>query len=155
VKIKKIWKNPSLAWLTNEMARVMTVSLASGGETMAFSSFMMSQETTVPPCHQTMENSDMEISLDDDEDYETKTIIASKASSRNMRFYQMKLSTYKSNATSKLFKLVKIMFSKEPQMDIKLHASMNEDFESKPICSIDELPETDEEMAAYFPSIYG
>jgi hypothetical protein len=86
VKIKKIWKNPSLAWLTNEMARVMTVSLASGGETTAFSSFTMSQETTVPPCHQTMENSDMEISLDDDEDHETKTIIMSEASSQNMRF---------------------------------------------------------------------
>jgi hypothetical protein len=130
------------------------VSLASGGETVAFSSFTMSQETTVPPCHQTMENSDMEISLDDNEDNETKTIIASKASSRNMRFYQMKLSTYKSNATSKLFKVVKIMISKEPQIEIELHDSMNKDFELKPIYSIDELPETDEEMVAYFPSIY-
>jgi hypothetical protein len=46
------------------------------------------------------------------------------------------------------------MFSKEPQMEIELHDSMNEDFESKPICSIDKLPETDEETAAYFPSIY-
>jgi hypothetical protein len=35
-------------------------SLASGGEKAAFSSFMMSSETTVPPCHQKMENSDME-----------------------------------------------------------------------------------------------
>jgi hypothetical protein len=130
------------------------VSLASGGETVAFSSFTMSQETTVPPCHQTMENSDMEISLDDDEDDETKTIIASESSSRNMQFFQMKLLTYKSNATSKLFKVVKIMFSKEPQMEIELHDSMNEDFKSKPICSIDELPETDEKMVAYFPSIY-
>jgi hypothetical protein len=60
--------------------------LASGGETTAFSSFTMSQETTVPPCHQTMETSDMEISLDDDEDDETKTIIASEASSQNMQF---------------------------------------------------------------------
>jgi hypothetical protein len=41
----------------------------------------------------------------------------------------MKLSTYKSNATSKLFKVVKIMFSKEPQMEIELHDSMNEDFD--------------------------
>ncbi len=90
------------------------VSLASGGENAAFSFFMMSQETTVPPCHQTIENSDMEISLEDNEDDETKTIIASEASSRNMRFYQMKLLTYKLNATRKLFKVVKIMFSKDP-----------------------------------------
>jgi hypothetical protein len=129
-------------------------SLASGGETAAFSSFTMAQETTVPPCHQSRKNSDMEISLDDDEEDETKTIIASETSSRNLRFYQMKLSTYKSNATRKLLKVIKIMFSKEPQMEIELHDSMNEDFESKPICSIDEFPETDEEMAAYFPSIY-
>jgi hypothetical protein len=39
-------------------------------------------------------------------------------------------------------------------MEIELHDSMNEDFEVKPICSIDELPETDEEMSAYFPLIY-
>jgi hypothetical protein len=97
----------------------------------------MTQETTVPSCHQSRENSDMEISLDDDEDDETKTIIASETSSRNMRFYQMKLSTYKSNATRKLLKVIKIMFSKEPRMEIELHDSMNEDFES-----------------AYFPSIY-
>jgi hypothetical protein len=89
-------------------------SLASVGETAAFSSFTKSQETTVPLCHQKMKSSDMEISSDEDEDDETKTIIASKASSRNMRFYQMKLSTYKSHATSKLLKFVKIMFSKEP-----------------------------------------
>ena len=106
------------------------MSLASGDETTAFSSFTMSQETTVPPCHQTMENSDMEISLDADEEDETKTIIASETSSRNLRFYQMKLSTYKSNATRKLLKVIKIMFSKEPQMEIELHDSMNEDFES-------------------------
>jgi hypothetical protein len=31
---------------------------------------------------------------------------------------------------------------------------MNEDFEAKPICSIDELPETDKEMSVYFSSIY-
>jgi hypothetical protein len=129
-------------------------SLASGGETAAFSSFTMTQETTVPPCHQTRENSDMEMSSDEEEDDEIKTIIASEASSRNKRFYQMKLSTYKSNATSKLIKVVKIMFSKEPRMEIELHDSMNEDFEAKPICSIDELPETEEETAAYFPSIY-
>jgi hypothetical protein len=96
----------------------------------------------------------MEISLDDDEDDETKTIITSETSSRNMGFYQMKLSTYKSNATRKLLKVIKIMFSKELRMEIELHDSMNEDFESKPICSIDEFPETDEETAAYFPSIY-
>jgi hypothetical protein len=129
-------------------------SLASGGETAAFSSFTMTQETTVPPCHQTRENSDMEMSLDEEEEDEIKTIIASEASSQNKRFYQMKLSTYKSNATSKLIKVVKIMFSKEPRMEIELHDSMNEDFEAKPICSIDELPETEEETAAYFPSIY-
>jgi hypothetical protein len=46
------------------------------------------------------------------------------------------------------------MFSKEPQLEIELHDSMNEDFEAKRICSIDELPETEEETAAYFPSIY-
>jgi hypothetical protein len=96
----------------------------------------------------------MEISLDDNKDNETKTIIASEASSQNMRFYQMKLSTYKPNATSKLFKVVKIMFSKEPRMEIELHDSMNKDFELKLSCSIDELPETDEETVAYFPSIY-
>jgi hypothetical protein len=39
-------------------------------------------------------------------------------------------------------------------MEIELHDSMNEDFEVKPICSIDELPETDEETSAYFPLIY-
>jgi hypothetical protein len=39
-------------------------------------------------------------------------------------------------------------------MEIELHDSMNKDFEAKPICSIDELPETDEETVAYFPSIY-
>jgi hypothetical protein len=130
------------------------MSLASGGETMAFSSFMMSQDTTVAPCHQTRENSDMEMSSDEEEDNETNTIIASEASSRNMQFYQKKLLTYKSNATSKLFKVIKIIFSKELQMEIELHELMNEDFESKPICSMDKLPETDEEMAAYFPSIY-
>jgi hypothetical protein len=129
-------------------------SLASGGETAAFSSFTMTQETTVPPCHQTRENSDMEMSLDEEEDDEIKTIIASEASSRNKRFYQMKLSTYKSNVTRKLIKFVKIMFSKEPRMEIELHDSMNEDFEAKPICSIDELPETEEETAAYFPSTF-
>jgi hypothetical protein len=129
-------------------------SLASGGETAAFSSFTMTQETTVSPCHQTMENSDMEMSSDEEEDNEIKTIIVSEASSRNKRFYQMKLSTYKSNATSMLIKVVKIMFSKEPRMEIELHVSMNKDFEAKPICSIDELPETEEETAAYFPSIY-
>jgi hypothetical protein len=74
----------------------------------------MSQETTVPPCHQTIENSDMEMSSDEDEDNETKTIITSEASSQNMQFYQMKLLTYKLNVTSKLLKVVKIMFSKEP-----------------------------------------
>jgi phosphoribosylcarboxyaminoimidazole (NCAIR) mutase len=50
--------------------------LASGGETAAFSSFTMTQETTVPPCHQTRENSDMEMSSDEEEDDEIKTIIA-------------------------------------------------------------------------------
>jgi hypothetical protein len=39
-------------------------------------------------------------------------------------------------------------------MEIELHDLMNKDFEAKPICSIDELPETDEETMAYFPSIY-
>jgi hypothetical protein len=39
-------------------------------------------------------------------------------------------------------------------MEIELHDLMNVDFEAKPICSINELPETDEEMAAYLPSIY-
>jgi hypothetical protein len=96
----------------------------------------------------------MEMSSDEDKDDETKTIMASEASSQNMQFYQMKLLTCKSNATSKLLKVVKIMFSKEPQMEIELHDLMNEDFEVKPICSIDELPEIDEEMEAYFPSIY-
>jgi hypothetical protein len=90
------------------------VSLASGGEKATFSSFTMSSETTVPPCHQKMENSDMEMSLDEDDDDETKTIIASEVSNRNMRYYQMKLSTNKSNMTGKLLKVVKIMFSKEP-----------------------------------------
>jgi hypothetical protein len=56
-------------------------SLASGGETAAFSSFTMTQETTVPSCHQTRENSDMEMSSDEEEDDEIKTIIASEASS--------------------------------------------------------------------------
>jgi hypothetical protein len=74
----------------------------------------MSQETTVTPCHQTIKNSDMEMSSDEDEDNETKTIITSEASSQNMQFYQMKLLTYKLNVTSKLLKVVKIMFSKEP-----------------------------------------
>jgi hypothetical protein len=82
----------------------------------------------------------MEMSSDEEEDDEIKTIIASEASSRNV--------------TSKLIKVIKIMFSKEPRMEIELHDSMNEDFEAKPICSINELPETEEEMAAYFPSIY-
>jgi hypothetical protein len=129
-------------------------SLASGGETAAFSSFTMTQETTVPSCHQTRENSDMEMSSDEEEDDEIKTIIVSEASSRNKQFYQMKLSTYKLNATSKLIKVIKIRFSKEPRMEIELHDSMNEDFEAKPICSIDELPETEEETTAYFTSIY-
>jgi hypothetical protein len=39
-------------------------------------------------------------------------------------------------------------------MEIELHDLMNEDFEVKPICSIDKLPEIDEETEAYFPSIY-
>jgi hypothetical protein len=56
--------------------------------------------------------------------------------------------------TVKLLKVVKIMFSKEPQMEIELHDSMNEDFEAKPICHINKLPETDEEMSACFSSIY-
>ncbi len=50
------------------------VSLASGGETTAFSSFMMSQKTAVAPCHQTVENTDMEISLDDEEDDEPRRL---------------------------------------------------------------------------------
>jgi hypothetical protein len=50
--------------------------------------------------------------------------------------------------------VVKIMFSKELRMEIELHDLMDENFESKPICSIDELPETDEDTAAYFPSTY-
>jgi hypothetical protein len=66
-------------------------SLASVGETAAFSPFTMSQEATVPPCHNTIENSDMEMSSDEDKDAETKTIMASEASSQNMQFYQMKL----------------------------------------------------------------
>jgi hypothetical protein len=81
-----------------------------------------------------MENSDMEMSSDEDEDNETKTIIASEASSQNMQFYQMKLLTYKSNTISKLLKVVNIMFSKEPRMEIELHDSMNKDFEAKLIC---------------------
>jgi hypothetical protein len=39
-------------------------------------------------------------------------------------------------------------------MEIELHDLMNEHFEAKPICSIDKLPETDEEKVAYFPLIY-
>jgi hypothetical protein len=54
------------------------------------------------------------MSLDEDNDDETKMIITSEASSRNMWYYQMKLLTYKSNTTGKLLKVVKIMFSKKP-----------------------------------------
>jgi primase-polymerase (primpol)-like protein len=97
-----------------------------------------------------MEKSDMEMSLDEDDDDEIKTTIAREVSNRNMQYYQMKLSTYKSNMTGKLLKVVKIMFSKELGMEIELHDLMNEDFEAKTICSIDELPETDEETSAYF-----
>jgi hypothetical protein len=39
-------------------------------------------------------------------------------------------------------------------MEIELHDLMNKDFESKLICSIDEVLESDEETMAYFPSIY-
>jgi hypothetical protein len=86
-----------------------------------------------------MDNSDMEMSLDEDDDNEIKMIIASKVSNRNMWYYQMKLLTYKSNVTGKLLKVVMIMFSKELQMEIELHDSMNDNFEVKIICSIDEL----------------
>jgi hypothetical protein len=85
VKIKKIWKNPSPAWPTNEMARVM---MCHWHQVVKPRHFHLSR------CHKKQQyplairqwKTVMEISLDDDEDHETKTIIASEASSQNMQF---------------------------------------------------------------------
>jgi hypothetical protein len=81
VKIKKIWKNLSPAWLTNEMAWVMTCHWH---QVVKPRHFHLSRchkiQQYLLAFHQIMENSDMEISLDEDEDDETKTIIASEAS---------------------------------------------------------------------------
>jgi hypothetical protein len=88
-----------------------------------------------------------------EDEEETKTVIASDSSSSNLQCYQMKLSTNKQNATGKLLKVVKIMFCKDPQMEIELHDSMNDVFEAKPIYSIKDL-ESEEEREAYFPRIY-
>jgi hypothetical protein len=51
-------------------------------------------------------------------------------------------------------KAVKIMFNKEWHMEIELYDPMNKDIEDKPICNSDELPEREDEQAAYFPSVY-
>jgi hypothetical protein len=39
-------------------------------------------------------------------------------------------------------------------MEIELYDPMNKDIEDKPICNSDELPEREDEQAAYFPSVY-
>jgi hypothetical protein len=76
-----------------------------------------------------MKNNNMEESLDEEDEEETKMVITSDASNSNMWYYQMKLSTNKPNVTWKLLKVVKIMFCKDPQMEIELHDSMNDVFE--------------------------
>jgi hypothetical protein len=76
-----------------------------------------------------MKNNNMEESLDEEDEEETKMVIASDASNSNMWYKQMKLSTNKSNVTGKLLKVVKIMFCRDPQMEIELHDSMNDVFE--------------------------
>lgn len=51
-------------------------------------------------------------------------------------------------------KAVKTMLNKEWHIEIELYDPMNEDIEDKPICNSDELPEREDEWAAYFPSVY-
>jgi hypothetical protein len=90
------------------------MSLASGGGEAMAPSLMMASKTTAPPCHQTMKNSNMEESLDEEDEEETKMAIASDASNSDMWYYQMKLSTNRLIVTRKLLKVVKIMFHKDP-----------------------------------------
>jgi hypothetical protein len=92
------------------------VSLASVNDKEAESSLTKAVKKTGPPCHQSMETHDMEVSSDKEDEEETKT-----ASSHKMYHYQMKLSTHKKNAMGQLMKVVKTMFKEERSMEIELY----------------------------------
>ena len=131
------------------------VSLAARHDKSTQSSLSQAAEERGPPCHQPSGQSDMEESSEEEEEEEeTSTIVPSDASSHKMQFYQMKLSTFKKKATASLMKVIKIMFTIDTRMAIELFDSTNEDFEDKPIYCFEDLPETTEETAAYFPPVY-
>ncbi len=60
------------------------VSLAAGRDKEAPSSLSKVAMAAGPSCHQPMESSDMEVSLDKEDDDEVMTVIASEASSRKI-----------------------------------------------------------------------
>jgi CO dehydrogenase/acetyl-CoA synthase beta subunit len=87
------------------------VSLAAGHDNTTQSSLSQAVEEQGPPCYESSGPSDMEDSLEEeDEDEETQTAVPSDANSTNMQYYQMKLSTFKKKATASLMKVIKTMF---------------------------------------------
>jgi hypothetical protein len=97
----------------------------------------------------------MEESLEEgEEDDEMPTVVPSDGNSINMLLYQMKLSTFKKKATASLMKIIKTMLMIDKRMAIKQFDSQNEAFKDKPICGYEDLPEMEDEMAAYFPSLH-
>jgi hypothetical protein len=82
------------------------------------------------------------------------TVVPSDGNSINMLLYQMKLSTFKKKATASLMKIIKTMLMIDKRMAIKQFNSQNEAFKEKPICGFEDLPEMEDEMAAYFPLVH-
>jgi hypothetical protein len=131
------------------------VSLAAGHDNMTPLSLSQANEEQRPPCHQPSGTSDKEESLEEGEaDDEMPTVVPSDGNSINMLLYQMKLLTFKKKATASLMKIIKTMLMIDKRMAIEQFDSQNEAFKDKPICCFEDLPETEDEMAAYFPSVH-
>jgi hypothetical protein len=97
----------------------------------------------------------MEESLEEgEEDNEMPMVVPSDGNSINMLLYQMKLSMFKKKATASLMKIIATMLLIDKHMAIKQFDSQNEAFKDKPICGYEDLPEKEDKMAAYFPSVH-
>jgi hypothetical protein len=72
-----------------------------------------------------------------------------------MQYYQMKLLTFKKKAIASLMKVIKTMFIIDTRMVIEqFHSKNDEPKDDQPICCFEDLPEMEEELAAYFPLVY-
>jgi hypothetical protein len=112
------------------------VSLAAGHDNTTQSSLSQAVEEQGPPCYQSSGPSDMEDSLEEeDEDEEIQTAVPSDANSTNMQYYQMKLSTFKKKATASLMKVIKTMFIIDTRIIIEqFHSKNDEPKDDQPIC---------------------